>query len=292
MAVTRVHSSESQVFVGTAGAVSRTRIPAIQSLDISTDKDITELQELGQSCYTDRILNSEQTTKLSLELLVATGASGIDPFYTFQQQEAGFLSTGKFDFAARDNAGETLISGAYLTSYKLEASVGDLVKGSIAYDADTVDFHAANRLTPVEESTDSFGGFFKPKDIRITTENGGLTAENITSDDLNIQNFSIAIGVGREAKTRLGQRIPQFRYPVLPLNGSLDVSMIKNQVTGVNLAKLVLEKGDIKIDLRDADNQSIMDFVTSGCSLVSVGESSDLDGNATINFSYTFSVKN
>jgi len=291
MAVTRVHSSQSQVFVGTAGAASRTRIPAIQSLDISTDKDITQLEELGQLCYTNRILNSNQTTQLSLDLLVTTGASGIDPFYTFQEQEAGFLSTGKFDFAARDNAGESLISGAYLTSYSLTASVGDLVKGSIAYDADTVDFHAANRLTDVEESDDSFGGFFRPRDIRITTEDG-LVSENITSDNLNIQDFSISVNTSRDAKNRLGKRIPEFRYPTLPINGSLDVSMIKNQVTGIDLSNLVLEEGTVKIDLRDAQKNSIMDFKTSGCSLTSVTESSDLDGNATINFSYTFSIKN
>tara|TARA_B100000131_G_scaffold319150_1_gene364447 strand:+ start:263 stop:1138 length:876 start_codon:yes stop_codon:yes gene_type:complete len=291
MAVTRVHSSQSQVFVGTAGAASRTRIPAIQSLSISTDKDITELQELGELSHTNRILNSNQTTKLSLDLLVATGASGIDPFYTFQEQQAGFLSTGKFDFAARDNAGETLISGAYLTQYSLEASVGALVEGSVAYDADTIDFHAANRLTDVEESDDSFGGFFRPRDIRITTEDG-LVSENASSDDLNIQNFSLKVGVSREPKTRLGNRIPEFRYPTLPLNGSLDISMVKNQVTGINLASLVLETGTIKLDLRDAQKNSVMDFVTSGCSLISVAESNDLDGNATINFSYSFSVKN
>ena len=271
MAVTRVHSSESQVFVGTAGAASRTRIPAIQSLGISTDKDIKELEELGQLCYTSRILNSNQTTKLSLDLLVATGASGVDPFYTFQEQEAGFLSTGKFDFAARDNAGETLISGAYLTSYDVKASVGDLVKGSIRYEADTVDFHAANRLTDAEESDDSFGGFFTPRDIKISTTEG-LVAENIDSETLNIQDFSITVGVGRDAKNRLGKRIPEFRYPTLPINGSLDISMIKNQVTGIDLSSLLLEEGTIKLDLQDVEKNSVMDFVTSGCSLTSVQE--------------------
>ena len=291
MAVTRVHSSESQVFVGTAGAASRTRIPAIQSLNISTDKNITQLEELGQLSYTNRILNSNQTTQLSLDLLVTTGARGIDPFYTFQEQEAGFLSTGKFDFAARDNAGETLISGAHLTSYSLTASVGDLVKGSIAYDADIVNFNATNPLTDAEESDDSFGGFFRPRDIRITTENG-LVSENITSDNLNIQDFSISVDTSREPKNRLGKRIPEFRYPTLPINGSLDVSMIKNQVTGIDLSNLVLQEGTVKIDLRDAEKNSIMDFKTNGCSLTSVTESSDLDGNATINFSYTFSIKN
>ena len=63
-------------------------------------------------------------------------------------------------------------------------------------------------------------------------------------------------------------------------------------MTGINLASLVLETGTIKIDLQDAQKNSVMDFITSGCSLTSVGESNDLDGNTTINFSYTFSIKN
>ena len=303
MAVTRVHSSDSQVFVSgdSAGPLkgSPKRLATIQSLDISTDKDFTELQELGQLCYTNRILNSNQTTNVSLDIILTTGMSGIDPFYTFQEQQSGFLSTGTFGFRAADNAGESLISGAYLNSYNLSASVGEIVRGTISYEADTITFNADNPLTADEASEDVLSDFnvFQPADMIISTSGHDIfnndinTNEGVSSSGLYIQSFSIDVSVGREAKNRIGSRIPSFRYPTLPANGDLSVSVIKNQVTGLDLSSLVLETGHIKIDLQDDEGNSIMDFIASGCSLTSLAESTSLDDNTTIDFSYTFSIK-
>ena len=68
-------------------------------------------------------------------------------------------------------------------------------------------------------------------------------------------------------------------------------SVIKNQVTGINMTNLVLDKGTITIDLQDNEGASTMDFVTSGCSLESVSESLGIDGNVTMDFSYIFSIQ-
>ena len=292
MAVTRVHSSNCQVFVPDFFNNLRERLPLVQSLSISTSKDATELQPLGYLCYTDRILNSAQTTSLSFDHLISTGVSGINPFYEFQEQEEGFLSVSTTRFKIKDNAGESLISGAYLNSYDLNGAVGEVVKGSMSYEADTITFNAANVLTDADQSTDELANYnvFRPRNISVTTT-AGLASEGIESSALNIQNFNLSVSVGRDAKNRVGSRIPSFRYPTLPANGSLSFSVIKNQVTGIDMSNLVLEEGTIEIDLQDNDNNSIMNFTTSGCSLKSMTQSLQLDDNATIDFDYDFSIK-
>ena len=94
----------------------------------------------------------------------------------------------------------------------------------------------------------------------------------------------------RASVTRLGTRVPRFRYPQLPSNGTLSFNIIKNKITGLNLSSLVCESGTIKIDLQDDDGNSVLDFTTSGCCLESVDESNSLDDNTTLSFSYYFPI--
>ena len=300
MAVRRVHSSDSQVFVNDIFGFETHRLPLLQSLTISTSKDTTDLEALGEYDIRDRILNSNQTTNVTLAHLVSTGVSGFYPsssdgypFYALQNQARRLLSTDSYKFMASDNAGQTLITGAYPTSYNLIGSVGEVVGASTQYDADTVTFNPDHPL----DSTDDFPqelladfAVFRPRNISVSTT-AGLESEAMSSASLNIQSFNLSAYIAREPKTRIGSRIPSFRYPALPANGSLDFSVIKNQVTGINMTNLVLDKGTITIDLQDNEGNSVMDFVTSGCSLESVNQSLGIDGNATMDFSYTFSIQ-
>tara|TARA_R110002020_G_scaffold92416_4_gene223760 strand:+ start:4425 stop:5156 length:732 start_codon:yes stop_codon:yes gene_type:complete len=242
---------------------------------------------------------------MELSHLVSTGVSGFSlddggyPFYALQDQARRLLSIESYKFMARDNAGQTLISGAYPVSYELRGSVGDVVSATTKYDADTVTFNADHPL----DSTDDFPQdllanlpVFRPQNISITTNNtpfvrDKLPTEAMDSASLNIQDFTLSATVSREPKTRIGSRIPSFRYPTLPANGTLNFSVIKNQVTGINMANLVLDKGAITIDLQDNEGNSTMDFVTSGCSLESVSESLGIEGNETMDFSYIFSIQ-
>lgn len=305
MAIYRVHSSDSQVFVsGSTAGQSPQRLAMIQSLDVSSQKNFTELQRLGDHHYCERILNSNQETSIGMDVILSTGISGVDPFYSFQEQESGFLSTGSYGFRLSDNAGESLVSGAYLTSYELRGSVDGLVEGSIGYIADSITFSSDNALTQSDASSDGgayLSGVFQPASIRVSASgqdffnnpipmNEGIETKTSDTEGVYIQNFSVSVDVARQPVSRIGERTPKFRYPQLPANGSVSFSVIKNQVTGLDLNSLVLETGNIKIDLQNDNNETIMSFPTSGCSLVSISESKQLDSNATLDFSYTFSI--
>jgi len=282
MAIERIHSSDTQLFINDQ------RVPAVVSLSLSSSKKLTDLRQLGSLNVTDRILNSDQSTKIDIGINLTTGATGIDPFYSFQQMQSGFLSTGKFDFKIKDRAGVTTVSGGSLASYSIDGSVGDLVNGSTSYEGDGAIFTPAGAIAIENQSTDEFGGFFRPRDIEITSTTNG--DEGIDTASLNIQSFSLSVSVGRNAVTRLGTRVPQFRYPELPSNGALSFDVVKTKVTGINISSLICESGVILINLKDIDDNSVMNFTTSGCSLESVDETTDLDDNTKIKFSYYFPI--
>ena len=282
MALDRVHSSETQLFY------TGVRVPAVQSISFSTDKSSTDLRPLGDLSYKERILNSNQTTNFSYSILLTTGASALDPFYTFQEQEIGFLSTRNYGFNIRDFAGQNTITGAYLTSYSLEGSVGGFVRGTSSYEADDVSYTASNSIDFTDLSSDNFNVFI-PRNIEITSSS--LSSEGGSTSTLNIQNFNINVGITRIPVNILGSRTPEFRYPELPIDGSFDISFLKNSVTGIDLSSLVVDTGTMSVDLKSDDGLTQMSYTMKQCSLKSVSESIDLDGNNSINFSYTFCVK-
>lgn len=276
----RIHSSDIQLFVDDQ------RIPSVTSLSISSPKSVVDIQRLGASHSVDRILTSNQSTTLTYDVNLTTGATGIDPIYSYQHMKSGFLSTGFFEFKAKDSVGVTTISGASLTSYSINGSVGDIVKGSSSYEGDGAIFTDAGALT--SESNDIFDGFFRPEDIEISTSSNG--DEGIDSTSLNIQDFSISVSVEKSPVTRLGTRVPQYRYPQMPAQGTLSFNVLKTDVTGINISSLVCESGVITIDLKGRDNETILDFTTRGCCLESVEESTSLDDNTSVGFSYYFPI--
>ena len=276
----RIHASDVQLFVDDQ------RIPSVTSLSISSPKSVVEIQRLGASHSVDRILTSNQSTTLTYDVNLTTGATGIDPIYSYQNMKSGFLSTGFFEFKAKDSVGVTTISGASLTSYSINGSVGDIVKGSSSYEGDGAIFTNAGALT--SESNDIFDGFFRPEDIEIYTSSNG--DEGIDNTGLNIQDFSISVSLQKTPVTRLGTRVPQYRYPQMPAQGNLNFNVLKTDVTGINISSLVCESGVITIDLKGRDNESILDFTTSGCCLESVEESTSLDDNTSVSFSYYFPI--
>tara|TARA_Y100000004_G_scaffold149679_1_gene171677 strand:+ start:162 stop:1013 length:852 start_codon:yes stop_codon:yes gene_type:complete len=278
----RIHSSETQVFV------DGQRIPAIQSVSINSEKKVTDIPRLGDSHVTERMLNANQTSTVSMDVFLTTGATGIDPIYSYQHMQSGFLSTGKFKFEVKDLAGVTTISGGSLTSYSINGTVDDIVKGSTTYVGDGAIQTSAGALTRSDASTDSFLGVFRPRNIAVSTTTDG--AEGVDSTVLNIQSFDISTSIDKQAVTRLGERVPKFRYPSLPAQGNLNFEVVKTEATGIDISSLICETGVIKIDLKNDDGDSVLDFTTSGCCLESVNETTSLDDNTLVSFSYYFPI--
>tara|TARA_R100000005_G_scaffold95373_1_gene76625 strand:+ start:1366 stop:2214 length:849 start_codon:yes stop_codon:yes gene_type:complete len=277
----RIHSSDIQLFVDDA------RVPAVTDISINSSKGVKDIQRLGAAHVVDRVLNAGQSSSVEFSVNLTTGSTGIDPIYSYQQMGSGFLSTGNFDLKIKDKVGVTTVSGGALTSYSINGSVGEIVKGSTSYVGDGAIFTSAGALTDSDASNDIFDGFFRPKDIEITSAH---EKEGIDTSSFNIQDFSIAVSVDKSPVTRLGTRVPRFRYPSMPSKGTLSFNAVKNQVTGLDLSSLICDSGLIKIKLKDVNGNSVMEFDNSGCCLETVNETTSLDGNTTVNFAYYFPI--
>ena len=277
----RIHSSDIQLFVDDA------RVPAVTAVDVNSSKGVTDIQRLGTSHVVDRVLTANQSSTVNVSINLTTGNTGAEPIYTYQEMGSGFLSTGSFNLKIKDKVGVTTVSGGSLTSYSIDGSVGDIVKGQTSYVGDGAIFTSAGALTDNDASNDIFDGFFRPKDIEITSTH---EKEGISTASFNIQDFSISVSMEKTPVTRLGTRVPRFRYPTMPANGSLSFNAIKNQVTGLDLSSLICDSGVIKIKLKDQDGASVMEFDNSGCCLETVDESTSLDDNTTVSFSYYFPI--
>tara|TARA_R100000322_G_scaffold98098_1_gene61791 strand:- start:778 stop:1641 length:864 start_codon:yes stop_codon:yes gene_type:complete len=286
MALDRVHSSETQLFY------TGVRIPAIQSINFSTEKQTTDIRHLGHLSYGERILNSNQTVSFSYSNLITTGASGQDPFYNYQLSDGGFMNTTSYGFNIKDFAGQNTITGAYLSSYSLKGSVGSFVEGESSYVGEVVSFDSSNAIGFSDMSSDTFD-VFQPRDISIVTSGsmGSAGTGVISTANLSIQSFDISVATSRQPINRLGSRTPEFRYPSLPIDGTLNVSFLKTAVTGIDMGPLIIDTGTITVELKDDADDTIMRFVNSGCSLKSVSEGVDLDGNNILNFSYVICIK-
>ncbi len=277
MSIFRVHSSDKQVFV------NNTRLLGVQNCDIETSKAFEEIRPIGNIKITDRVLTSNQTTNLSIDFMLNDSLQN-DPFFDFQT--SGILSVETFDFNVKDLIGESVISGAYLSSYSVRGAVNELVQGSVSYECDIIDFNTTGYLTYLDQSSDTFN-VYQPQDISIISN----FDEGVSTSGLCIQNFDLSFSIDRTAKNRLGTRTPRLRYPNLPIKGGLKFSVIKNRITGIDLSPLIMGSGDLSIKL-NANMLNEREYLIKNCSLVSISETHGLDDNAIFDFEYVFSIDN
>jgi hypothetical protein len=285
MSVIRVHSSDTQVFV------EDVRISGVQSISFETSKQVNEIRTLGNQEVTDRVLAANQTTNFSMDYHVIEGENAFDPFFSFTGT-AGFndlISVDKFNIKVKDNAGENEIEGAYLSSYSLNISVGEIPSVSVSYEADSISYDPDNAIT--SSHSDSYS-VYKPSEISVsTTKTDPPYTPELQTENFAIQNASLSFSIPRTTTTRVGKRVPERRYPTFPINGEISFSVIKNQVTGLDMSSLILSKDKINLTLDKNSGNTIL-FSIDDCSLISAAESTDLDGNSSIDFNYNFALTN
>jgi len=280
------NSVYTQVLCKNAASISSAELlNGIQSVSFDTEKQITELNKLGKFGTQDRILNSNQTTNLNIDFILDDQKSN-DPFFKFTNN--GFLSIDKFNFLIKDLAGSTSINGAYLTNYSLQLTAGEPAIGQLQYQADTISYSESGGISLVQSiPASNFGDALNPKRIYLTT----TLSEGVDTASFPVQSINVGVPLNRTPVTRVGQRTPQFRYPDPNTNGTIDISITKNQVKEIDLSSLVLEKGNLVIQFNASDDDNFEQYTFSNCSLISVTEGTSLDGNTTIDFNYSFNLK-
>jgi hypothetical protein len=278
---TRVHSHESQVYI------DNTLIRGVQSFKYQNPKNVQELRKLGSYKQEDYILTADQPIDTTIDFVVNDHVLGKTGNYL------KFLSSDESTIQLKDATARTTFSKANLTNFSLNFGVGELARGSYGYQCDSLSVSEANSIVDLDLDSSKIN-IFRPQDITLTT----TLDEGINSTDFPIQSISLSVSISREPVIRVGQRGAVRRYPVLPAQGSLEVSVVKNNVDDtINLSNLVTEKGNFtfvipETALGSASANPNLNLVVHDCFLQSVSHSHDLDGNAALDFSYSFPISN
>lgn len=279
--VTRVHSHESQIYI------DNTLIRGVQSFSYENPKNVQELRKLGSYKQEDYILTADQPIDTSIDFIVNDHVLDKNGNYL------KFLSSDEATIQLKDTTARTTFSKANLTNFSLQFSVGELALGNYGYQCDSLSVSEANSLVDLDLDSSKFN-IFRPQDITLTT----TLAEGINSTDYPIQSASISVGIQRRATIRVGERGAKRRYPVLPAQGSLDISILKNKVEdNLDLSSLITKKGNFTFVISEtafgsASANPNLNIKVHDCFLNSVSHSHSLDDNASLDFSYTFPISN
>ena len=262
-------------------------IRGVRSFSYQNPKNVQELRRLGSYKQENYILTADQPIDTSIEFIVNDHTLNKNGNYL------KFLSSVESTIQLKDTTARTTFSKANLTNFSLDFSVGELALGKYGYQCDSLSVSEGNSLIDLDLDSSKFN-IFRPQDITLTTN---LT-EGINSTDYPIQSASISVGIERRPTIRVGERGAKRRYPVLPAQGSLSISILKNKVEEtLDLSSLVAKKGNFtfvisETALGSASANPNLNVVVHDCFLNSVSQSHSLDGNASLDFSYTFPISN
>lgn len=214
----------------------------------------------------------------------------------------------------------------FLSNYSLEASVGSFPTVSVSIEAANVISSGANfasgtgyavRLPSVNPSDGSSyfstGAYIpsgkqtqntssisalRPGDITLSfgnLANGGSGVFSDISGDadgIHIQSVSLSIPLSRSSLQRLGTKFPYARAVDFPVNATLSVSAILNEISAENLATMLEDEvaGEISLTFKDKDGNNAVVYTLKGAKLDSESFSSSIGSNKTVELSFSTQI--
>lgn len=217
--------------------------------------------------------------------------------------------------AANDAIG---IGNAYLTDYTVDLSVGSLPTVSVSFEAANINSSAGNALeTPAvsqasgtklhaglasvmlpNAASGNAGGeiALRPGDVTIdiSTFDGQtiVDIDPLDTDGAHIQSASLSIPLSRSPLERLGTKFAYARSVDFPVQASLSVNAIVNEVTSRNLADVINDESTktVTLTLKNEAGSTAMKYTMKGAQLVSESFSSSIGSNKSVDLTFTTSV--
>ena len=216
------------------------------------------------------------------------------------------------------------LGNAYLSDYTVDLAVGSLPTVSVSMecsninsdtdlggDADeiadislpSVDVTDGNPYSGTDASLpkpvtgESTLTALRPGDIEvdITSLDGvalsDLTGPN-TEDAIHIQSASLSIPLSRTPLQRLGTRFNYARTVDFPVNATLSVNAICNDVTQKNLATILDSNAGqtVTVTLKDKDGAAKMTYTLKGCRIDSESFSSSIGSNKSVDLTFSTQI--
>ena len=212
------------------------------------------------------------------------------------------------------------IGNAYLTDYTLDASVGAIPTVSVSFEAANINSQAdasgssagySGILTPAvtqadgSKLTDDIAlsaavtgvgavSALRPGDINLTfgtaasdDQDGPIVDISGDADGVHVQSASLSLGTSRSPLERLGSRFPFARTVDFPVNATLSVSAIVNEISAANLADMIDSENAFEVNLQfqnRANDDVVAAYKMKGARLVSESISSSIGSNKTVDF--------
>lgn len=214
--------------------------------------------------------------------------------------------------AANDVIG---IGNAYLTDYSLDLSVGSLPTVSVSFEAANINSTAGNVIEtpavsqasgtkldgivglPTATSGNAGGEIaLRPGDVTVDiTSFDGQTIVDIDpadTDGAHIQSASLSIPLSRTPLERLGTKFAYARSVDFPVQATLSVNAIVNEVTARNLADVINDESTktVTLTLKNEAGSTAMLYTMKGAQIVSESFSSSIGANKSVDLTFTTSV--
>ena len=258
---------------------------------------------------TAQFLSGHLTQTSGQNLYITTVAEGVDAVGTSGQNVKSVIGLGN----------------AFITDYTLDLAVGSLPTVSVSMECANINSTVAlgsgalGEITgialpsvKISDGTVVGGSAVLPAAIASgESEISALRAGDITIDiaaldgstisdisgedheeSIHIQSASLSIPLSRSPIQRLGTRFAYSRAVDFPLNATLNVSAILNEVTARNLAT-VIDSSDTKtitLTLNDVNGGQALKYTLKGCKLDSESFSSSVGSNKTVDLTFSTQI--
>jgi hypothetical protein len=268
-----IYQSEA-LFVGATGSASPKQLNRVQSANYSFDITRQDVNQYGQLAAIDRIILEQPTVSVDFTYYSNSGENEANLGFTLSSTKgalADILSGGKdinnyyilvspegtdanIDKTIATGQGKVIgIGNAGLTSYSIEAAVGDLPTVTVNAEGLNMKFYGTStgyspHIIPADgtsNSTQSFSiplpstgdGFsaLRPGDIQFT-----VTGLGVNINDLKVQNFSISTDIGRDPIQKLGSRYAFTREITFPVTVTASVEAIVGDMADGTTSLLAL----------------------------------------------------
>ena len=231
-------------------------------------------------------------------------------------------------FLSGDPYGLIGIGNAYLSDYTIDLSVGSIPTANVSYEASNISSNNgtvdgadlsslnitgqlpaidtefgtplignASILTPKNTGQDGPTAL-RPGDITIEFPgfDGGADDDGTLSvisgaGEFHVQSASLSVPLARTPIERVGSKFPFARVVDFPVNASLSVNAILNDVQAGNLADIIdscdPSNGSVSLVLKDCDQTEAIRWTLKGATLDSESFSSSIGSNKTVDLSFS-----
>jgi len=262
----------------------------------------------------------------ALGFFVNTGAAGVNT----AQFASGHLigSSGRNVFIVTGPEGKDLngagaiasddktigIGNCYLSDYSVDLSVGSIPTvsvtmeganvradaGGAAIDNPAVDQEAGTAMAgtitlpaPVTGTSTAGISALRPGDVTVALSafDGSTVADLAGADGAHVQSVSLSVPLSRSPLQRLGSRFPFAREVDFPVEVSMSVNALVNEIAAMQLAD-VLESGfqAVTVNINNEDGDRAVEYTLSGAKVDSESFSSSIGSNQTVDLTISAQV--